>query len=98
MTDTAPAPAPAPKGDTLTSPPKDSKAQMLVALSTVIALTLIAIGAFVVTVICRNESAVVVAAVAIPSVVVGALANSLAAPTGIATVIGAAGNGSKSGS
>ena len=69
---------------TLTSAPKDSSAQTIVALITVVAVTIIALGALIVAVVCKSEVAVVTAVVAIPSVVVGGLLNSLASPTGIA--------------
>ncbi len=88
MTDTStPGAAPAAPQSTLTSAPKDSSAQMTVALCTVAGLVIIALGALIVGVICRSELAVVTAVVAIPSTAVGALANSLASPTGIASVI-----------
>ncbi len=82
MTDTA--------GSTLTESPKDSSSQMIVALATVCVLALIGMGSLIVIVICQAQMPVVTALVAVPSTIVGALANSLTSPSGIASVIASA--------
>jgi hypothetical protein len=77
-------------GSTLTDSPKDSSSQMIVALATVFVLALIALGSLVVVVVCQSQTPIITALVAIPSMVVGALANSLASPSGITSVIASA--------
>ena len=75
---------------TLSSGPESLSAQMIVALVTIISLIILGVGSLIVIVICRSEAAIVTAMVAVPSVIAGGLINSLAAPSGIGSVIAAA--------
>ena len=74
-------------GSTLTEPPKDSSAQMLVALAVVAGLILLGGGAIVAAIV---DKSITGAALAITGTAIGALANALNAPTGISAVIASA--------
>jgi hypothetical protein len=89
MTDT-PQPGAAPAasaGSTLTEAPKDSSAQMIVALATVAGLVALGAGALLMAAV---DHSVTGAALAITGTAIGALANALNTPTGIASVINSA--------
>jgi hypothetical protein len=66
---------------------------MIVALATVGAMVLIALGALVIAYFCRSNVAIVAACLAPASTIAGALANSLASPSGISSVIASARKG-----
>jgi hypothetical protein len=66
---------------------------MIVALATVIVMCIVALASLAVAALCSKDTAIVVAAFAVPTTVAGALANSLSSPSGIASVISSARKG-----
>lgn len=76
-----------PDATTLTSAPKDSSAQTIVALAIVGALVVIGVGALIAAVVDRTQSG---AALTVVGTAIGALATALNAPNGLASMISAA--------
>ena len=88
MTDTSSTgAADAAPASTLTAAPKDSSAQMIVAAATVAGIVAIAGGAILAAVLDRSIAPV---AFTVVGTGIGALANSLNAPTGISAVLASA--------